>query len=57
MIYILMVMVYLSPSSGAVAMTSAEYNTQEACESAKGAAAKSFAVGNLHAVATCTPKG
>jgi hypothetical protein len=57
MAYILMVMVYLSPSSAAAALTSAEYNTQQACEQAKATVVQSYAVGNFHAVATCTPKG
>ena len=57
MAYVLMVMVYLSPSSAAAALSSAEYNTQQACEQAKAAVVQSYAVGNFHAVATCTPKG
>jgi hypothetical protein len=57
MTYILMVMVYLSPSSAAAALTSVEYNTQQACEQAKAVIVQSYAVGNFHAVATCTPKG
>ena len=57
MAYILMVMVYLSPTSAAAALSSAEYNTQQAREPAKATVTQSYAVGNFHAVATCTPKG
>jgi hypothetical protein len=57
MAYVLMVMVYLSPSAAAAALSSAEYSTQQACEQAKAIVVQSYSVGNFHAVATCTPKG
>lgn len=55
--FILTVLVYWTPGSGASSMTSVEYNTPQACEAAKSAAVQTFTVGNLRTVATCTAKG
>lgn len=55
--FILTVLVYWTPGSGASSMTAVEYNTSQACETAKSVAVQDFTVGNLKAVATCTAKG
>lgn len=45
-------------SGGNVALATAEYRTAAACEAAKDAAAKAFAVTSTSkVVGTCTPKG
>ncbi len=55
--FILTVLVYWTPGSGASSMTAVEYNTPQACETAKSVAVQNFTVSNLKAVATCTAKG
>lgn len=55
MIFILTLLVF---SGGNVALTSAEYRTAAACEAAKNAAVRTFAVTSASkVVGTCTEKG
>jgi len=55
MIFILTLLVF---SAGNVAITTAEYRTQQACEAAKSAASSAFSgLGITKVAGTCTQKG